>query len=45
MSDFDNVANKNKTEHNLNWSYVPDNIYKTLITRGSGSRRQMHCWI
>ena len=43
MSNFDNVANKNKTEHNLNRSYVPDNIYKTLITGGSGSGRQMHC--
>ena len=43
MSNFDNVANKIKTEHNLNRSYVPDNIYKTLITGGSGSGRQMHC--
>ena len=43
MSNFDNVANKNKTEHNLNRSYVPDNIYKTLITGGSGSGRQMYC--
>ena len=26
-----------KINHNLNWSYIPDNPYRILITGGSGS--------
>ena len=37
MINFDNYTNKNKTEHNLKWPYIPDNPYKILITGDSGS--------
>ena len=37
MINFDNYTIENKTEHNLNWSYIPDHPYKTLIVAGSGS--------
>ena len=33
---FNGVAlNKNKTEHNKNWSYIPDHPYRILIIGGS----------
>ena len=37
MINFDDYANGNKTEHNLNWSYIPDHAYRILIIRGSES--------
>ena len=37
MINFDDSTNKNKTEHNLKWPYIPDNPYRILIVRGSGS--------
>ena len=37
MINFDDYANENKTEHNLNWSYIPDHPYRILIIGGSGS--------
>ena len=37
MINFDLYANKNKTEHNLKWSYIPDHPYRILIIGGSGS--------
>ena len=32
-----NYPNENKTEHNSNWSYILDHLYKILIIGGSGS--------
>ena len=37
MINFDDYTNKNKTEHNLNWPYIPDHSYRILIVGGSGS--------
>ena len=37
MINFDDQVNKNKTEHNKNWSYIPDHLYRILIIGGSGS--------
>ena len=37
MINFDNYINKNKTEHNSKWPYIPDHPYRILITGGSGS--------
>ena len=34
---FDDQTNENKTEHNLNWPYIPDHPYRILIIGGSGS--------
>ena len=37
MINFDDYGNENKTEHNLEWPYIPDQPYRILIIRGSGS--------
>ena len=37
MIDFDDYTNKNKTQHNSNWPYIPDHPYRILIIGGSGS--------
>ena len=37
MINFDDYTNENKTEHNLNWTYIPDHPYRILIVGGSGS--------
>ena len=37
MINFDDYTNENKTEHNLNWPYIPDHPYRILILGGSGS--------
>ena len=37
MINFDNYNNKNKTEHNPKWPYIPDHSYGILIVGGSGS--------
>ena len=37
MINFDNYTNENKTKHNKNWPYIPDNPYRILIIGGSGS--------
>ena len=39
MINFDNYVSKNKTEHNRNWTYIPDYPYRTLIIGGSGSEK------
>ena len=36
MINFDNNSNENKTEHNLQWSYILDHPYRVLIIGGSG---------
>ena len=37
MINFDDCANENKTEHNKNWSYIPDKPYRIVIVGGSRS--------
>ena len=37
MINFDDYANEYKTEHNRNWSYIPNKSYRILIIGGSGS--------
>ena len=37
MITFGDYENKNKTEHNSKWLYIPDHPYRTLIIGGSGS--------
>ena len=37
MINFDDFANENRTEHNKNWPYIPDQSYRILIIGGSGS--------
>ena len=37
MINFDDYINENKTEHNENWSYIPDHLYRILIIGVSGS--------
>ena len=39
MINFDDYVNENKTEHNKNRPYVPDDPYRILIIGGSGSRK------
>ena len=40
MINFDDVINKSKTDHNTNWTYIPDTPYKILPIGGSGSRKR-----
>ena len=35
MINFNEYANENKKEHNLNWSYIADHPYRILITGGN----------
>ena len=37
MTNFDDYANENKTEHNLMWPNIPDHPQRILIIGGSGS--------
>ena len=42
MINFDDYVigiafNENKTEHNKNWPYIPDDPYRILVIRGSDS--------
>ena len=37
MINFDDYANENKIQHNLNSPYIPDHSYRILIIGGSGS--------
>ena len=34
MINFDDYVDKNKTEHNPNWPYIPDHPYRILIIGG-----------
>ena len=36
MINFDNYTNKNKTEHNSKWPYIPGHSNRILIIGGSG---------
>ena len=40
MINFDNYVNENRTEHNKNWSYIPDHPYRILIIGGSRSGKK-----
>ena len=37
MTNFDDYANENKTQHNSKWPYIPDHPYRILIIGSSGS--------
>ena len=37
MINVDEYINENKTKHNKNWPYIPDQPYRMLIIGGSGS--------
>ena len=37
MINFDDYTNENKTMHNPNWPYIPDQPYRILIIGGSGT--------
>ena len=37
MFNFDDFASENITEHNRNWTHIPDHPYRILIIDGSGS--------
>ena len=37
MINIDDYTNENKTKHNLKWPYIPDYLYRILITGASGS--------
>ena len=37
MINFDYYKSKNKNEHNLKWSYIPNYPYRILMMGGSGS--------
>ena len=37
MINFDDYFHENKTEHNKNWAYTPDDPCRILIIGGSGS--------
>ena len=37
MIGFDEYTNENKMEHNLNWPYIPDHLYRILTVGRSGS--------
>ena len=37
MINFDSIANENKIEQNVKWSYIPDDPYKALIIGSSNS--------
>ena len=37
MTNFDDYANENKTEHNSNLPYIPNHPYRVLIIGSSGT--------
>ena len=36
MLNFDDYTDKNKTEYNLTWPYIPDHPYRILMISGYG---------
>ena len=40
MFNFDVITNDNNVRYNLKWLYIPDHLYKVLITEGSGSGKR-----
>ena len=39
MINLDSITNENNQEHNEKWPYIPDHLYRILITDGSGSEQ------
>ena len=37
MINLDSITIENNKEHNEKWPYIPDHLYRILITGGSGS--------
>ena len=37
MINLDSITNENNKEHNKKWPYIPDHLYRIIITGGSGS--------
>ena len=37
MINLDDYDNENKTIHDKNWLYIPDHLYRILITGASGA--------
>ena len=37
MINLDIIVNDNNRKHNEKWPYIPDHLYRILITGGSGS--------
>ena len=37
MINLGDIKNENNKEHNEKWPYIPDHLYRILITGGSGS--------
>ena len=44
MINFDDATGESKTEHNLEWLYIPDHPHRILIIGGSGSGKTLH-WL
>ena len=44
MITFDDYGNENKTQHNLDWPYIPDWPYRIPIIGGSGSGKRNALW-
>ena len=44
MINFDEYTSENKIEHNSKWPYIPDHLYRILITGGSGLEKNK-CFI
>ena len=40
MINFDEYTNESKIEHNSNWPYIPDDLYRIIIVGGSGSGKK-----
>ena len=40
MSNFDDYTNGNKTQHNSDWPYIPDHLYRILIIGNPGSGKK-----
>ena len=37
MMNLDSITNENNKEHNENWPFIPDHLYRILIIGASGS--------
>ena len=42
MINFDDYTNKNKSEQNSKWPYIPNNPYRILFKEVLGLEEQMH---
>ena len=37
MINLNSITNENNKKHNEKWPYIPDHLYRIIITNGSGS--------